>query len=142
MFRSFIGKHGPVTSSTIARWLKSCLHKAGVDTSKFKAHSTRAEAATKAAMSGVTVEDITKAADWSNERVFQKFYGHNTRLSLGLQCWRPVLQNHMLIWKPSLPKYNFRMAQVMQWPPAIRNYMRKVMLKYQHVPPTQFPIYR
>ena len=74
VFRSFIGKHGPVTSSTIARWLKSCLHKAGVDTSKFKAHSTRAAAATKAAMSGVTVEDIMKAADWSNEGVFQKFY--------------------------------------------------------------------
>ena len=74
VFRSFIGKHGPVTSSTIARWLKSCLHKTGVDTSKFKAHSTRAAAATKAAMSGVTVEDIMKAADWSNEGVFQKFY--------------------------------------------------------------------
>ena len=29
--------------------------------------------------------------------------------------------------------FNFRMAQVMQWPPAIRNYMRKVRLKYQHV---------
>ena len=27
------------------------------------------------------------------------------------------------------------MAQVMQWPPAIRNYMRKVRSKYQHVPP-------
>ena len=25
------------------------------------------------------------------------------------------------------------MAQVMQWPPAICNYMRKVRLKYQHV---------
>ena len=25
------------------------------------------------------------------------------------------------------------MAQVMQWPPAIRNYMSKVKLKYQHV---------
>ena len=45
-----------------------------MDTSKFKAHSTRAAAATKAAMSGVTVEDIMKAADWSNEGVFQKFY--------------------------------------------------------------------
>ena len=39
VFQSFIGKHGPVTLSTIARWLKSCLHKAaGVDTLKFKAH--------------------------------------------------------------------------------------------------------
>ena len=74
VFRSFIGKHGPVTSSTIARWIKSCLQKAGVDTSKFKAHSTRAAAATKAAMSGLTVDEIMKAADWSSEGVFQKFY--------------------------------------------------------------------
>ena len=30
-------------------------------------------------------------------------------------------------------------AQVMQWPPAIHNYIRKVRLKYQHVPyPTCF----
>ena len=29
--------------------------------------------------------------------------------------------------------YNFRMAQVMQWPPAIRNYMRKARFPYQHV---------
>ena len=28
---------------------------------------------------------------------------------------------------------NFRMAQVMQWLPAIRNYMSKVRLKYHHV---------
>ena len=42
LFRSFIGKYGPVTPCTIARWLKSCLHKAGVDTSWFQAHSTRA----------------------------------------------------------------------------------------------------
>ena len=74
VFRSFIGKHGPVTSSTITRWLKTCLQKAGIDTSKFKAHSTRAAAATKAAMSGLTVDEIMKAADWSSEGVFQKFY--------------------------------------------------------------------
>ena len=74
VFRSFISKHGPVTSSTIARWLKTCLQKAGIDTSKFKAHSTRVAAATKAAMSGLTVDEIMKAADWSSEGVFQKFY--------------------------------------------------------------------
>ena len=45
----------------------------------------------------------------------------------------------MLIWKPSLPKYNFRMTQVMQWPPAIHNYIRKVRLKYLHVLHTLFP---
>ena len=74
VLQSFIGKHGPVTSSTIARWFKLCLHKAGVDISKFKAHSTRAAAATKAAVPDVTVEDIIKAADWSGKGVFKKLY--------------------------------------------------------------------
>ena len=62
------------TSSTIAmgRQLKSCLYKAGIDTSMF----TRAAEITMATMSGVTVEDIqyvTKTAHWSSEGVFQKF---------------------------------------------------------------------
>ena len=74
LLRSFIGKHGPVTSSTVARWIITCLHKAGIDTSKFQAHSVRAAATSTAAMSGLTVEDILKAADWSSEGVFQKFY--------------------------------------------------------------------
>ena len=74
LFRSFIGQHKAVSSSTIARWLRSCLQKAGVDTSAFQAHSVRAAASTKAAMSGVTVEDILKAADWSTKGTFQKFY--------------------------------------------------------------------
>ena len=41
----------------------------------------------------------------------------------------------MLILEPNLLKYNCRMAQVMQWPQAIWNYMKKVRWKYQHVPP-------
>ena len=57
LFRSFIGKHGPVLSCTIARWLKSYLHKAGVDTSKFQAHSTRAAATSKDAMSGLAYSE-------------------------------------------------------------------------------------
>ena len=76
LLRSFIGSHGPVSSSTVAtcRWLKVCLKNAGVDTSKFQAHSVRAAATSKARLSGLTVEDILKAADWSSEGVFQKFY--------------------------------------------------------------------
>ena len=43
-------------------------------TSVFQAHSTRAASTTKAAMSGMTVEDIMKTADWTSKGVFQKFY--------------------------------------------------------------------
>ena len=74
VFLSLVGKHNPVSSSTIARWLKSCLQRTGVDTTTFKAHSIRAASATKAAIAGVTVEDILQAADWSRKGVFQRFY--------------------------------------------------------------------
>ena len=71
-------------------------------------------------MSGLTVDEIMKAV----KEFFRSFItGLSTQGNLGQLCWRPVLQSHMLIWKPSLLKYNFRMAQVMQWPPAIRNYI-------------------
>jgi len=63
-----------VSSSNIARWLKVFLENAGVDTSKFQARSVRAAATSKACLSGLTVEDVLKAADWSSEGVFQKFY--------------------------------------------------------------------
>ena len=74
LFRSFIGEHKPVCSSTIARWLKSCLQKTGVDTLVFQAHSTRAASSTKAVLSGLTVKEIMSAADWSSKGTFQKFY--------------------------------------------------------------------
>ena len=64
----------PVTGSSIGRWIKSLLGKAGVDTSTFKAHSTRGAAASKAARSGVPVDTILKTAHWSNESTFTKFY--------------------------------------------------------------------
>ena len=76
LFLSLVGKHSPVCSSTIARWLKSFLQKAGVDTSVFKARSTRAASTTKAAMVGMSVEEIIQGADWSGKGVFRKFYYH------------------------------------------------------------------
>ena len=37
LFLSWIGKHEPVSSSTIARWLRTCLQEAGIDVNTFKA---------------------------------------------------------------------------------------------------------
>ena len=47
------------------------LGKAGIGTGIFKAHSVRGAAAANA---GVITADILKAADWSSESVFTKFY--------------------------------------------------------------------
>ena len=74
LFLSWIGKHDPVSSSTIARWLRMCLQEAGIDTDTFKAHSVRGAASSAAAWSGVTIMDILNAADWSTEATFQQFY--------------------------------------------------------------------
>ena len=71
---TFIGENKPVCSNTIARWLKTCLQKAGVDITVFQAHSTQAASSTKAALSGLMVEEIMSVADWSSKGTFQKFY--------------------------------------------------------------------
>ena len=74
LFLTTIKPHNPASSSTIARWLKSILGKAGIDTTVFKAHSVRGAATTAASNAGVTIGDILNAADWSNPSVFQRFY--------------------------------------------------------------------
>ena len=55
----FIGTHGPVSYSTIARWLKVCLQNAEVDVIswRFLAHSVRATATSIAFLFGLTVQD-------------------------------------------------------------------------------------
>ena len=74
LFIALIKPYNPVTSSTIARWIKCFLSKAGIDTTIFKAHSVRGASTSAAANAGVTTQDILNAADWSSESVFQKFY--------------------------------------------------------------------
>ena len=74
MFISFIKPHKAVTGSSIARWLRTVLEEAGIDSAIFGAHSTRGASALAAVRGGVTLEDILKAANWSSESVFQRFY--------------------------------------------------------------------
>ena len=73
LFLSLIRPHHPVTSVTIARWLKQVLKEAGVS-DEVSAHSTRATAVSIAFDKGVSVSDIMKTADWSSESVFKKYY--------------------------------------------------------------------
>ena len=48
--------------------------KAGINTSVFKSHSTRAAATSAAHLANVNVELIMKAAGWTNVSTFAKFY--------------------------------------------------------------------
>jgi len=94
LFLSWIGKNDPVTSNTVARWLKTCLQEAGTDTEVFKAHSTRGAETSEATWSGVTISDILLVADWSLERTFQRFYHRSSdakaSLHLGELFWHQL----------------------------------------------------
>lgn len=63
-----------VTTDTIARWLRTVLSNAGVDTSVYKAHSTRAASTSAAKKAGIPIDLIMKAADWSSDSTFVKHY--------------------------------------------------------------------
>lgn len=71
---SFQKPYKPVGTETIARWIKSLLAKAGVDISRFSAHSTRAASTSAAAATHLPIDDILKAAGWSNTTTFGKHY--------------------------------------------------------------------
>lgn len=63
-----------VSKSTLSRWVREVMAKAGVDVSVFGAHSVRGAVASKAFMRGFNLSGIMKAADWSHDSTFKKFY--------------------------------------------------------------------
>lgn len=74
LFISYQQPHKPVTTDTIARWLKAVLAKAGIDTNIFHAHSTRAASTSAAKLAKLSVDTIMNAAGWTNALTFSKFY--------------------------------------------------------------------
>lgn len=77
---SLIQPFGSVSGNTVARWKKEYLSDAGIDTSIFSAHSTRGAAASEAARSGISIDAILRAGDWSNETTFAKYYNREITL--------------------------------------------------------------
>ncbi|KAK3108238.1 hypothetical protein FSP39_003855 [Pinctada imbricata] len=71
---SYVKPHNGVKPCTVARWLKTVMSLSGIDTSIFKAHSTRGASCSKAFNKGVSVAEIMKVADWSSTSTFKKFY--------------------------------------------------------------------
>ena len=71
---SFQKPFKPVSKDTISRWIKNVLKGAGIDTTKFGAHSTRAASTSAAAREGTPLEVILESAGWSNCQTFAKFY--------------------------------------------------------------------
>lgn len=74
LFVSYTAPHKAITRDTISRWIKTTLALSGINTDIFKAHSTRAASTSKAKKADIPVEDILKAAGWSNAKTFGMFY--------------------------------------------------------------------
>lgn len=80
LFMALLKPHRPVTGATIGRWIKEMMSLSGIDTSVFKAHSTRGAAASRAAGAGVPIDSILSAAHWAQESTFKKFYCREVQL--------------------------------------------------------------
>ena len=65
--------HKAASKSTISRWVKMVLIRAGIDPC-FGPHSTRAASSSKARLVGIPLKTIMKTAGWSNASVFARFY--------------------------------------------------------------------
>jgi len=78
LFVSSTRPHGAVSPSTIGRWIKDQLGLAGIDTSSFKAHSTRGAAASKAVRDGLPIQTILDHGHWARESTFARFYHRDT----------------------------------------------------------------
>jgi site-specific recombinase XerD len=74
LFLSYIEPHKPIVSSSFARWLKSVLKVAGIDTSVYKGHSVRSAATSKARATGLSTQQIVERANWTNAATFFRFY--------------------------------------------------------------------
>ena len=74
LFISFQKPHKAVSRDTISRWVKMGLSAAGIDTTVFTPHSTRAASTSKAKARSVPMDVIMSLAGWSKATTFQRFY--------------------------------------------------------------------
>ena len=74
LFISYQKPYRSVSSDTIRRWIKVVMEKAGIDTTIFKSHSTRAASSSAASAAGVPLDEILSQGGWSNCSTFKRFY--------------------------------------------------------------------
>lgn len=74
LFLSFNKPHAPVARATFSRWVKETLEAANISTDCYGSHSTRAASCSAVAAQGVNLSTILRAAGWSSETTFTRFY--------------------------------------------------------------------
>ncbi len=78
--------------ATIARWVKTVMENAGIDTSVYKPHSARSATVSKAASLGIPTDVILSRAGWKSDNCFAKYYLKPIELDGGSEFQSAVLQ--------------------------------------------------
>lgn len=78
-----VAPHKQASRQTISKWVRQVLKDAGIDTSKFAPHSTRAAATSAAARAHVPIDTILKTAGWSKDSMFRKYYEKPVNVDTG-----------------------------------------------------------
>ena len=71
---SYVSPHHGIGRDTLARWTLSVLSMAGINTLKYRSHSTRGASASAARACGVNLNTLMKHAGWKSQDLFAKFY--------------------------------------------------------------------
>lgn len=71
---STVKPYRAVGRETVSNWVKKMLGMAGVDTGKYKAHSTRSAATSDVTRKGINLNALLKVASWKSTDTFAKFY--------------------------------------------------------------------
>ena len=74
LFLSWRPPHKPVTTDTLARWIRQVMCDSGIDITKFGAHSVRGATASLALEQNASIDSVLQAGDWSSLRTFNKHY--------------------------------------------------------------------
>ena len=80
LFVSNIKPHQSVTSATLAKWLLTAMDRAGIDVSRFKAHSSRSSGASSMRNKGFSLSQVLNRGYWSDKtRTFNVSYDRSDR---------------------------------------------------------------
>ena len=71
---SYVKPFKPVARDTVSKWVKQVLQSAGIDITKYSAHSCRAACTSNVKVKGFNIAEIMKSAGWSTESTFARFY--------------------------------------------------------------------
>ena len=90
---SYNKPHKAVTTTSIGRWFKFMLGKAGIDNESYSTYSTRSSSTSKVKIKGLSLSEISKAAGWKETSTFRHFYDK----PIFKIFWDLVIQWHVMV---------------------------------------------